>query len=226
MRDRPNRERKNEIQYRVTLNEEQKEVRRLILANPIVLIIGKAGSGKSLVTALAVANAIDKKQVDKVLVTRPTIEVGKTLGYLKGSLEDKLHPYLEAFLQNVEKCVGELKCKSYIEKEKLQGLATQFIRGKTIDEGQILVVEEAQNFTKGEMLAILTRLGKKGKIIINGDSAQTDNLTYGENGIEYIQRMAVGIEGIEIIELKENHRNDIVGKILDFEYEENNKTNK
>lgn len=219
MREKPNRERKTPIKYKVTLNAEQKHVRQLIIDNQITLITGKAGSGKSLVTALAVVDAINKKQVDMVLITRPTVEVGKTLGYLPGDLDEKLNPYLEAFIENIVKCVGKVKCEVYVKAERLKGLATQFIRGKTIDEGMILVVEEAQNFTKGEMLAILTRLGKKGKIIVNGDSAQTDRHVNGQNGIEYLEQIAARIEGIESIELKENHRSDIVGKILDYEYE-------
>jgi predicted ribonuclease YlaK len=94
----------------------------------------------------------------------------------------------------------------------------QFIRSKTIDD--ILIVEEAQNFTKGEMLAILTRLGKNGKIVINGDNEQIDIKTStGEmNGLTYVIEMSKKINEIKWVKLKENHRSDLVGKILDYEY--------
>jgi len=91
----------------------------------------------------------------------------------------------------------------------------QFIRGKTIDD--ILVVEEAQNLTKAEMLAILTRLGKTGKIIVNGDNEQKD-IKDSYNGLSYAIDLSKKIDEIKWIKLKENHRSDIVGKILDFEY--------
>ena len=99
----------------------------------------------------------------------------------------------------------------------MKALPVQFIRGKTIDD--ILIVEEAQNLTKGEMLAILTRLGKNGKIVINGDNEQTDiNSKTGEiNGLSYVIELSKKLEEIMWIKLKENHRSDLVGKILEFE---------
>jgi predicted ribonuclease YlaK len=97
-------------------------------------------------------------------------------------------------------------------------MPVQFIRGKTVDD--ILIVEEAQNLTKGEMLAILTRLGKNGKIIINGDNNQIDIKTSnGEiNGLSYVIELSKNIDEIKWIKLKQNHRSDLVGKILDFEF--------
>ncbi len=85
---------------------------------------------------------------------------------------------------------------------------------------KILIVEEAQNLTKGEMLAILTRLGKNGKIVINGDNEQTDikSLTGEINGLSYAIELSKKIEEIKWIKLKENHRSDLVGKILEYEY--------
>jgi predicted ribonuclease YlaK len=97
-------------------------------------------------------------------------------------------------------------------------MPVQFIRGKTIDD--ILIVEEAQNLTKAEMLAILTRLGKTGKIVINGDNEQTDIKTpTGEvNGLTYAIELSKKVDEVKWIKLKENHRSDLVGKILDYEY--------
>jgi phosphate starvation-inducible PhoH-like protein len=105
-----------------------------------------------------------------------------------------------------------------LQDEKIKALPVQFIRGKTIDD--ILIVEEAQNLTKGEMLAILTRLGKTGKIVINGDNEQTDikNPTGEINGLTYVIELSKKIDEIKWIKLATNHRSDLVGKILDFEY--------
>jgi phosphate starvation-inducible PhoH-like protein len=211
----PNRERKGEIKYNITLNEEQKEAKQLIIDNQIVIVTGRAGSGKSLICAQAALDFLMKKQCDHVYVTRATIEVGGSLGFLPGDLEDKFNPYLEAFQENLEKCYDKVKIGELVKNKKITAYPVQFIRGKTIDD--VLVVEEAQNLTKGEMLAILTRLGKTGKIIINGDNEQKD-IKESYTGLSYAIELSKKIEGIEWIKLKANHRSDLVGKILDLEY--------
>ena len=211
----PNRVRKNDIKYNVVLNEEQKQAKQLIIDNQIVIITGRAGSGKSLVGAQAALDFLNKKQCDKILVTRSAIEVGRSLGFLPGALEDKFNPYLEAFQENLEKCYDRVKIQELVKSKKVVAYPIQFIRGKTIDD--VLVVEEAQNLSKGEMLAILTRLGKTGKIIINGDNEQKD-IKESYTGLSYAIDISKKIEGIEWIKLKANHRSDLVGKILDNEY--------
>jgi phosphate starvation-inducible PhoH-like protein len=211
----PNRERKSDIKYNVTLNEEQKLAKQLIIDNQIVIVTGRAGSGKSLVCAQAALDFLMKKQCNHVYVTRATIEVGGSLGFLPGDLEDKFNPYLEAFQENLEKCYDKLKIQELVKNKKVVAYPVQFIRGKTIDD--VLVVEEAQNLSKGEMLAILTRLGKTGKIIINGDNEQKD-IKESYTGLSYAIELSKKIEGIEWIKLKANHRSDLVGKILDLEY--------
>jgi phosphate starvation-inducible protein PhoH len=217
----PNRERKNDIKIinAVQLNEEQKEAKRLIVENQIVIITGRAGSGKSLVCAQAALDFLKKKQISCIYNTRAAIEVGKSLGFLPGDINGKFDPYMEALVENLSKCCSDKnEVPKLIEDGKVKAMPVQFIRGKTIDD--ILIVEEAQNLTKGEMLAILTRLGKTGKIVINGDNEQTDIKTStGEiNGLSYAIELSKKIEEIKWIKLKENHRSDLVGKILEYEY--------
>jgi phosphate starvation-inducible PhoH-like protein len=211
----PNRERKSDIKYLVTLNEEQKEAKRLILENQIVIITGRAGSGKSLVGAITALDFLNKKMIDKILVTRSAIEVGKSLGFLPGNLDEKFNPYMEALIENLYKCWDKAKVDDLVTNKKIDALPVQFIRGKTVDD--ILIVEEAQNLTKQEMLAIVTRLGKTGKIIINGDNEQQDTKE-GMTGLSYAIELSKKIPEIQWIKLKENHRSDLVGKILDYEY--------
>jgi len=210
-----NRERKNEIKYLITLNEEQKEAKRLIHENQIVIITGRAGSGKSLVGAITALDFLNKKMCDKILVTRSAIEVGKSLGYLPGNLDEKFNPYMEALIENLYKCWDKAKVDELVTKKQIDALPVQFIRGKTIDD--ILIVEESQNLTKQEMLAVLTRLGKTGKIIINGDNEQQDTRE-SLTGLSYAIELSKKIPEIQWIKLKENHRSDLVGKILDYEY--------
>jgi len=217
----PNRERKSEIKAinAVQLNEEQKEAKRLIIENQIVIVTGRAGSGKSLVCANAALDFLKKKQINCIYNTRAAIEVGKSLGYLPGELNQKFDPYMEALVENLNKCcTDKTEIQKLIELGKVKAMPVQFIRGKTVDD--ILIVEEAQNLTKAEMLAILTRLGKTGKIVINGDNEQTDIKTPdGQiNGLTYAIELSKRIDEIKWIKLKENHRSDLVGKILDYEY--------
>ena len=211
----PNRERKNEIKYNVQLNDEQKEAKSIIRNNQIVVITGRAGSGKSLVSAQTALDFLMKKECESIYVTRATIEVGHSLGFLPGTMNDKFNPYLEAFMENLTKCYDKAKVQQFVDAGKIVAYPVQFIRGKTIDD--VLVVEEAQNLTKAEMLAILTRLGKTGKIIINGDNEQRD-IRDQYNGLDFVIDLSKKIKEIKWVKLKHNHRSDLVGKILDYEY--------
>lgn len=214
----PNRVRKGDIKYNVTLNEEQKEAKASIIENQIVIITGRAGSGKSLVGAQTALEFLTTKQCEKVLVARSAVEVGKSLGFLPGDLKEKFNPYMEALIENLYKCVDKVKVDELVKVGKIQALPVQFIRGKTIDD--ILIVEEAQNLTPKEMEAILTRLGTTGKIVINGDQSQRDiNLENGMTGLDFAIDLSKNIEGIVHIKLKQNHRSGLVGKILDYIYE-------
>ena len=208
-----NRERKSEIKYNVTLNEEQKLAKQLIIDNQIVIVTGRAGSGKSLVCAQVALDFLMKKQCNHILVTRASVEVGTSMGFLPGDLKEKFDPYLEAFQENLIRCYDKVKIEELIKNQKIKALPVQFVRGKTVDD--VLVVEEAQNLTKAEMLALLTRLGKTGKIIINGDNEQKD-IKESYTGLSYAIELSKKIEGIEWIKLKANHRSDLVGKILDL----------
>ena len=206
---------KSEIKYEITLNEEQKETKRLIRENQIVVVTGRAGCGKSLVSAQTALDFIFKKEYDNIYITRAAVEVGHSLGFLPGGLNEKFDPYLEAFKENLVKCYNRDKIDSLIQDGKVVALPVQFIRGKTIDD--VLVVEEAQNLTKPEMLALLTRLGKNGRIIINGDNEQKD-IKDPYNGLDFVIELSKKIEEIKWMKLKHNHRSDLVGKILDYEY--------
>ena len=212
-----NRERKNEIKAinAIQLCEEQKEAKRLIIDNQVVIITGNAGTGKTIVAANTCLDFLAKKQISKIYCTRALVEVGKSMGFLPGMASEKLNPYLVPFLDNLSKCSNPKFTADLVESKKVEGLAISFIRGITIDD--ILVVEEAANTTKHEMLAILTRLGKNGKIVIVGDLFQCDTRD-PNNGLAYVIEISKLIEEIKHIKLKSNHRSDLVAKILNYEY--------
>lgn len=232
------RELKSDIKYNITLDEDQKLVKQSIYENEMVVITGRAGSGKSLVVAQTVLDLIFKGHIDKVYVTRAAVEVGKSLGFLPGELASKFDPYIEAFRDNLYTCYDKNKVDKHLTHlsggeenkdktasrttvAKIQGIPTQYIRGKTIGNRELLVVEEGQNLTEHEMEALMTRLGKGGRIVINGDNAQKD-IREGYTGLDYAIELSKFIPEIKWHKLKSNHRSDLVGKILDYKYNKNN----
>lgn len=210
----PNRIRKGEIKYDITLDEDQKEAKRLVIENQIVIITGGAGSGKSLVSANIALDFLNKKQIENIFVTRAAIETGNSLGFLPGNLNEKFDPYLEAFTENLFKCMDKIKIENILKEGRIKAMPVQFIRGKTVDD--ILVVEEAQNLSAHEMLAILTRIGKTGKIIINGDPAQRDTRE-SFTGLDYAIELSKGLDKVKWIKLKGQHRSDLVSEIIEWD---------
>lgn len=213
----PNRKRVNPIKAinKIKLDEFQLAAKELIFDKQIVIVVGRAGSGKSALCAQAGLEMLETKMCKNITIMRPAIEVGKTLGFTPGDLKDKFAPYIEAFGENIVKITeDESYLVKLVEQNKLKGLPVQFVRSRTFDE--LVVVEEAQNLSKEEMLAILTRLGKTGKIIINGDLAQVDIKNH-KSGLAYVIALAESLPEIGFVNLKGNHRSDLVAKILELE---------
>lgn len=208
---------KNPIKFKHPLNEEQKEAKAVILESEITVVAGPAGSGKTFLAANICLDMLFRKDLEKAFITRPTKQVGETLGYLPGNMDEKLNPYLDPFKENLYECYDKVKVDSMIKDGLIEGTAIQFIRGKTYGSGKLLIVDESQNTTVHEMVAIMTRLGKGGKMIIIGDPAQKDTRE-GLDGLSYAIEMAKNIEGINLIKLCSNHRSDLVSKILEYYY--------
>lgn len=208
---------KGEINYLISLNEEQKEVKRLIIDNQIVIVTGQAGSGKSLVCAQVALDLLMKKdfpEVTKILNTRAMVEVGgESMGFLPGDVKGKFGPYMDGFQENLEKCYKPEEIKKFIEEEKIQAYPVGFIRSKTVDD--VLIVEEGQNMSQIQMLSIITRLGKTGRIIINGDNEQQDTPDV-VNGLKFVIQMSKRLTKIKHIHLQSNHRSGLVKEILDY----------
>lgn len=216
---------KSDIKYSITLDDEQKNVKKSIFENQIVIVTGRAGSGKSLVCAQTALDLFFKKEVEKILVTRANVETGRSLGFLPGTLDEKFNPYLEAFKENLMTSYSDTKEKKekleqHIKNKDIDALPIAFIRGKTIND--ILIVEESQNLLVSDVSSIVSRLGKNGRIVFNGDFDQVDTKE-SYTGLHYLIDMANALEDIKVHKLKHNHRSDLVGKILDWEYSRNKK---
>lgn len=213
-------------------NKKQKEfLHRLKDPNKIICFgIGSAGTGKSYISLAYALQALQDKDslFDKIIIITPTCEAGAmTLGYLKGSIDDKMHPYIEADKYTMSKILDNsnnyLKGKDIIEylvqNDKINFELVNFARGKSFDNALILIAE-AENFNKQEMLLLLTRIGENSKIVISGDIEQLDRKdikrTNEECGIEYAINKLQDMEetSVTIFTNDDIVRNPIISKII------------
>ena len=210
------RELKNPINYQITLDEFQKEAKESIINNQITVITGRSGSGK---TSCAVQAAIDlffKKEISKIYITRPIVEVGASLGFMPGELATKYSPYIEPVLDSLYACYSDKeKIKKHLDNGDIQGYPIAYVRGKNMSD--FALVDEVQNLSELEIRALCTRLTPTGRIVFVGDIDQNDTKR-SYTGLHYLMDMAKAIPEINVHKLKNNHRSDLVGKILDFEY--------
>jgi len=173
-------------------------------------------SGKSLCAAHCGLKFLSDKMASRITLFRPTVETGRSLGFLPGDMKAKLSEYFEAFIENLENCcTDKALIKKYLEDGKISENAIQFVRGKTFSD--FVVIDEAQNCTQKEMEALITRLGKTGKIVVLGDLQQKD-ITNENDGLSWLINLSNHFEEIKRIDLKTNHRHPLVQQILDFTY--------
>ena len=164
---------KNDIKFSITLSDEQKQAKAEILEHPFNFILGKAGSGKTL---LAVQIALDlyfKRNINKIVITRPTVS-NEDNGFLPGSLEEKMEPWLVPIRSNMRKVYNKSTILEAMEKdENIELVSLTHFRGRTF-ENCICIIDEFQNLTKNQLAMVLGRLGKGSRMILTGDAQQID----------------------------------------------------
>lgn len=216
---------KTSVQMDVQLNEEQKEATKILMDNDIIILFGKAGSGKTLLSANYALKSFFNSDINRIYITRPTVSK-EEIGFLPGTLESKLDPWLQPIYENFKTAYGSTeakknKLKKMIEDEDIKIQPVAFMRGITITDS-ILICDEAQNITKEQIKMIITRIGKGGKIIFSGDIAQIDLKKKQDSGLGYLIRIGQGIEGFSTVELTSNHRHPILDEFIKrFDEDEN-----
>jgi phosphate starvation-inducible protein PhoH and related proteins len=178
------------------LNFIQEAYLNAIKHNDIIFGIGSAGTGKTYVPAAFAASELYHKRIERVIITRPNIEVGRSLGFLPGTLDEKFLPYLKPFEKVFRKFLGSGFYEYAIKTKSIDPQPLGFLRGETFEDC-IVLVDEAQNITGMEFKMILTRIGKNCKMIISGDSSQSD---IPDSGLDDTLDIIDGIQGIEIVE--------------------------
>ena len=203
---------KNPIKFNIQLNDEQKEAKALILENPIVVLKGMAGSGKTLVGVQAALDMLFTKEVEKIIITRPTVSK-EDIGFLPGDLKEKMDPWLAPIYHNLYALYGKDKIDKELERETIEIVPFAFMRGRTF-LNSFVIVDEAQNVTHDQMETVIGRLGKKSKMVICGDLAQIDLKNKKETGFSFLSRIEEHVAGFRVMALKQNHRHEIVSPIL------------
>jgi len=204
---------KKPIKFNVQLNDEQKEAKATILENPITAIRGMAGSGKTLVATQVALDMLFTKQVDKIIITRPTVSK-EDIGFLPGDLQAKMDPWLAPIYHNLYMLYNEEKVKKELENGNIEIVPFAFMRGRTF-VNSFIIVDEAQNVTHNQMETVIGRLGKSSKMVICGDMAQIDLKDKRETGFSFLSRLEENVQGFKTVVLENNHRHAIVSPILE-----------
>ena len=204
---------KGDIKFQVSLNEEQKEAKALILQSKISVLKGTAGSGKSMLAAQVALDLLFTHQVEKIILTRPAVTSGEDIGFLPGDKDAKLAPYTAAIYDNMYR----LYRKEIIDKHLLEGnievIPLAFMRGRNLTNCCV-VVDEGQNITHRQMELLLGRICTGSRMLICGDTAQIDLKDKKMSGFGFICHNLTSIPGFNVITLKTNHRDPIVEDIL------------
>ena len=173
----------------------QAEYLGLIAENDIVVGIGPAGTGKTYLAVAAAVDALSRKRVRRIVLARPAVEAGESLGFLPGDMQAKVDPYLRPLYDSLEDMMPVERMQKALETRTIEIAPLAYMRGRTLADA-FVILDEAQNATAAQMKMFLTRLGVNSKTVITGDKTQIDLPKRGESGLMQIERILTGIDGI------------------------------
>ena len=181
----------------------------------MVFAIGPAGTGKTYTSVALAVRALRDKEVKRIILTRPAVEAGESLGFLPGDLKEKLDPYLQPLYDALRDMIPHEKLEGFIEKKVIEVAPLAFMRGRTLDEA-FVILDEAQNTTHSQMKMFLTRMGKNAKFIITGDPSQVDLPPKQQSGLKESMQILKNIDEIGFVHLTEEDvvRHPVVKKII------------
>ena len=193
----------------------QKEYIDAIRSSDMVFGIGPAGTGKTYLAMAMAVSALSKREVDRIILTRPAVEAGEALGFLPGDLAEKVDPYLRPLYDALHDMMRFEKVSTLIEKSIIEVAPLAFMRGRTLNDS-FIILDEAQNTTSEQMKMFLTRIGFNSKAVITGDITQIDLPSGKPSGLIEAKNILQGIDGIEIVFFSKNDvvRHGLVQKII------------
>jgi phosphate starvation-inducible PhoH-like protein len=173
----------------------QAEYMKLMAENDIVVGIGPAGTGKTYLAVAAAVDALARKRVRRIVLARPAVEAGESLGFLPGDMQQKVDPYLRPLYDALEDMMPHERVLKSLETRTIEIAPLAYMRGRTLADA-FVILDEAQNATTAQMKMFLTRLGVNSKAVITGDKTQIDLPKREDSGLVQIERILPGIEGI------------------------------
>ena len=195
----------------------QAKLMEAIKDNDIVFASGPAGTGKTFLAVVNAVNALKSGEVKKIVLTRPAVEAGESLGFLPGDLKEKVDPYLMPLYDSLYELLGQEKVETLVERGTIEIIPLAYMRGRTLNDA-FIILDEAQNTTSSQMLMFLTRLGQNAKMVVTGDLTQIDlNFKDGTSGLLDASRRLKKIKGIEVVKLtgQDVVRNPLVQRIIE-----------
>jgi phosphate starvation-inducible protein PhoH and related proteins len=175
----------------------QSEYLRAITEHDIVIGIGPAGTGKTYLAVAAAVDALVRKRVRRIVLARPAVEAGESLGFLPGDMQAKVDPYLRPLYDALEDMMPAERMQRALETRVIEIAPLAYMRGRTLGDA-FVILDEAQNATNAQMKMFLTRLGANSKTVITGDKTQIDLPRRDESGLLQIERILLGIDGIAV----------------------------
>ncbi len=171
---------------------------RAIRQNDIVFAIGPAGTGKTYMAVAAAVAALNRHDVLRIVLARPAVEAGESLGFLPGDLREKVDPYLRPLYDALDDMLPAEKLKAYLERRTIEIVPLAYMRGRTLNNA-FIILDEAQNATTMQMKMFLTRLGANACAIVTGDITQIDLANRSQSGLVEIQDVLSGVDGVSFV---------------------------
>ncbi len=202
-------------QFIVPRTAGQKAYVDAIRQHDIVFAVGVAGTGKSYLAVAMAVNALKRQEVSRIILTRPAVEAGESLGFLPGTFEEKVNPYLRPLYDALYEMMDVDRIQRSMERGVLEVAPLAYMRGRTLNDS-FVILDEAQNCTPEQMKMFLTRLGFDSKAVITGDVTQSD-LPHGKmSGLAHAQEILKGVDGIAFVEFTKSDivRHELVQKII------------
>lgn len=188
----------------VARNENQRKYLGAIKNYPLVFATGPAGTGKTFLCGTMAADALRNNQIEKLIITRPAVEAGESLGFLPGELDEKFEPFLRPFRDVLDERLGKGYVEYLIKAGRIEAAPMAYMRGRTF-KNSIVILDEAQNTTPAQMKLFLTRIGENCRVVVNGDINQKDII--GQSGLDDAIKRLSYIPSVKIVEFT---RHDIV----------------
>jgi len=186
-----------------------------MLTNEVVFCIGPAGTGKTYLGAAMALNFLKAGKVNRIILCRPAVEAGESLGFLPGDMYAKVNPYLRPLYDALHDLMDVRRVQRHIENDVIEILPLAFVRGRTLDKA-FIILDEAQNCTVSQMKTFLTRLGPQARLLVTGDITQNDLEPGQKSGLADALERLTQVQGIEFVRLTKQDivRHPIVGRIL------------